>query len=77
LLVIDATEDPMSFGRYSSDLEGFTGTGRSVEDCMYQARWGIAEHVALLVEQGLPIPRPNSRPTVVIQNEQRSRPARP
>ena len=38
-LVIEATEDPTFFGSYSPDLEGFTGVGHSVEDCLYQARW--------------------------------------
>src|SRR5437773_3515325 len=53
-LVIEATEDPNVFSFYSPDLEGFTGVGNSVEDCLYKARWGMQEHVALLREQGLP-----------------------
>lgn len=70
-LVIEATEDPNYFGFYSPDLEGFTGIGHSIEDCLYKARWGMEEHIALLKQRRLPIPRPNPRPTVVIQNEQR------
>ncbi|MBI3610175.1 MAG: type II toxin-antitoxin system HicB family antitoxin [Nitrospirae bacterium] len=70
-LVIEATEDPNFFGFYSPDLEGFTGIGHSIEDCLYKAKWGMEEHVALLKQKRLPIPKPNSRPTVVIQNEQR------
>jgi predicted RNase H-like HicB family nuclease len=73
-LVIEATEDPNFFGFYSPDLEGFTGVGHSIEDCLYKARWGMEEHLALLVEQGLPIPEPNSNPIVVVQNEQRLEP---
>jgi predicted RNase H-like HicB family nuclease len=68
-LVIEATEDPTFFGFYSPDLEGFTGVGHSVEDCLYQARWGMEEHVALLREQKLPISQPRSKPTIVIQNQ--------
>ncbi|MEK7778337.1 MAG: type II toxin-antitoxin system HicB family antitoxin [Chloroflexota bacterium] len=68
-LVIEATEDPTFFGFYSPDLEGFTGIGHSVEDCIYQAKWGMEEHVALLKQQGLPVPDPNPGPTVTIQNE--------
>jgi hypothetical protein len=34
-LVIEATSDPEFFGFYSPDLEGFTGVGHSVEDCIY------------------------------------------
>jgi predicted RNase H-like HicB family nuclease len=68
-LVIDATEDPTFFGFYSPDLEGFTGVGHSVEDCLYQARWGMEEHVALLQEQKLPIPKPSPNAIIVIQNQ--------
>ena len=49
-------------------LEGFTGVGHSVEDCLYQARWGMLEHVALLQEQSLPVPPANPNPRVTIQN---------
>jgi len=33
-LVIEATEDPNFFGFYSPDLEGVTGVGNSIEDCL-------------------------------------------
>ncbi|HEV8343735.1 MAG TPA: type II toxin-antitoxin system HicB family antitoxin [Candidatus Binatia bacterium] len=69
-LVIEATEDPSFFGFYSPDLEGFTGIGHSVEDCLYKAKWGIEEHVALLKEQGLPVPKENLNPQVIIQNQE-------
>ena len=69
-LLIEATEDPTFFGFYSPDLEGFTGTGHSVEDCLYSAKWGMEEHVALLKERGLPIPPVNPNPIVTIQNKQ-------
>jgi predicted RNase H-like HicB family nuclease len=68
-LVIEATGDPTFFGFHSPDLPGFTGVGHSVEDCLYQARWGIQEHLELLREQGLPVPPACSDPTVVIRNE--------
>lgn len=55
-LVIEATEDPNFFGLYSTDLEGFTGVGHSVEDCIYKAKWGMEEHVALLEAEGLAVP---------------------
>lgn len=69
-LVIEATADPNFFGFYSAELQGFTGVGHSVEDCLYKARWGMEDHVALLREQGLTVPAPNPNPTVVLQNEQ-------
>src|SRR3972149_4233784 len=68
-LIIEATEDPTFFGFYLPELEGFTGIGHSVEDCLYQARWGMEEHIALLREKKLPIPNPSPNPTIVIQNQ--------
>ncbi len=70
-LVIEATQDPNFFGFYSPDLEGFSGVGHSIEDCLYKAKWGMEEHISLLKERGLPIPKPNPNPTVVIQNERK------
>ena len=70
-MVIEATDDPTFFAFYSPDLAGFTGIGHSIEDCLYKAKWGIEEHVALLKEQGLPIPKENPNPKVTIQNEER------
>jgi predicted RNase H-like HicB family nuclease len=69
-LVIEATEDPTFFGFYSPDLEGFTGVGHSIEDCLYQARWGMKEHLELLKKQSLPIPDENPDPRIVIQNQE-------
>lgn len=70
-LVIEATDDPTFFGFYSPDLQGFSGVGHSIEDCLYQVRWAMEEHLALLKEKELPIPAPSPNPTVVIQNEKR------
>jgi predicted RNase H-like HicB family nuclease len=70
-LVIEATEEPDFFGFYSPDLEGFTGVGHSIEDCLYQAKWGMIEHVNLLKEQRLPIPPKNPNPKILVQNQQR------
>ncbi len=70
-LVIEATEEPDYFGFYSPDLEGFTGVGHSIEDCLYKAKWGMIEHVSLLKEKGMPVPPQKANPTIVIQNEQK------
>jgi predicted RNase H-like HicB family nuclease len=70
-LIIEVTEEPDFFGFYSPELEGFTGIGHSIEDCIYKARWGMKDHVALLVEQGLPVPQPSDDPTVTIQSQNR------
>lgn len=68
-LIIEATEDPDFFGFSSQELEGFTGVGHSIEDCLYKAKWGMQEHVSLLEQQGLPVPSHNPDPTVVIHNQ--------
>jgi len=62
-LVIEATEEPDYFGFYSPDMEGFTGIGHSVEDCLYKAKWEMKEHVELLKEQSLPVPTENPDPS--------------
>jgi len=56
-LVIEATEDPTFFGFYSPDLEGFTGIGHSIEDCLYQAKWGMEEHIELLKNSPFQFPK--------------------
>ena len=67
-LMIEATEDPAFFTFYSPDLEGFTGVGNSVEDCLYKAKWGMEEHVGLLKERGLIVPKRNPNLPVTIKN---------
>ncbi len=68
-LIIEATEEPDYFGFYSTDLEGFSGIGHSIEDCIYKAKWGMKEHIKLLKKEGLPIPSKSKNPKIVIQNE--------
>jgi len=70
-LVIEATEEPDYFGFYSPDLEGFTGIGHSVEDCLYKAKWGMKEHISLLKGKGLPVPPKTTTPKITIQNEEK------
>lgn len=67
-LVVEATEEPDFFGFYSPDLDGFTGVGHSIEDCLYQARWTMKEHVTLLESKGLRVPPKNADPKIVVQN---------
>ena len=69
-LIIEATDEPDYFGFYSTELNGFTGIGHSIEDCIYKAKWGIKEHINLLKEQGLPVPPVNPNPKILIQNQQ-------
>lgn len=70
-LIIEATEEPDYFGFYSEDLEGFSGIGHSIEDCIYKAKWGMKEHISLLKEKGLPIPPKSKNPRIIIQNEEK------
>jgi predicted RNase H-like HicB family nuclease len=65
-LVIEATQEPDFFGFYSPELEGFTGIGHSIENCIYQAKWGMIEHVKLLQENRLFVPPTNPDPKIII-----------
>lgn len=67
-LTIEATDDPTFFSFYSEELQGFTGAGSSVEDCLYKAKWGMIEFVEYLAELGYPIPPANPNPQVLIHN---------
>jgi predicted RNase H-like HicB family nuclease len=70
-LIIEATDEPDYFGFFSPELEGFSGIGHSAEDCIYKARWGMKEHIALLTEHSLPIPSINPDPRIIVQNEKK------
>ena len=70
-LIIEATDDPDFFGFYSPDLEGFTGIGHSIEDCVYKARSGMADHVEVIRQQGLPVPPSNPNPTPALLSKSR------
>ena len=70
-LIIEATKEPDYFGFFSPDLEGFTGIGHSIEDCVYNAKWGMKEHVQLLKERGLQVPPQARDPKIIVQNEAR------
>jgi len=74
-LVIEATADPRFYGFFSPDLDGFTGVGESIEDCLQRALAGMDDHVQLLREQRLPVPPENPNPRIVIQNQQAFAPA--
>jgi len=67
-LIIEATEDPNFFSFYSPNLKGFTGVGHSIEDCLYKAKWGMEEHLAVMREIGLEAPKENNNVDIVIRN---------
>ena len=67
-LIIVATEDPAFFIFRSPALEGFTGVGNSIEDCLHKARIGIEDYISVLKERNSPIPKINFNPTVTIKN---------
>jgi predicted RNase H-like HicB family nuclease len=71
-LIIEATDEPDYFGFYSPELEGFTGIGHSIEDCLYKARWGMKEHLELLEQLKFPIPKKNRNPEITIRNEKQA-----
>ena len=74
-VVIERTKDPNFFGFYSPDLEGFSVSGCSVEDCLKKADLGFEEHLQLLIDQGLPIPPINPHAIVTLMNTDRVLPA--
>ena len=70
-LIIEATEEPDYFGFYSPDLEGFSGIGHPVEDCLFKTKWGMKEHVELLKQESLPVPPKNPDPRIIVHNEKK------
>jgi len=74
-LTIEQTKDPDFFCFYSLDLEGFTGTGQSVDDCIAKAGIGMTEHVELLLSEGLLLPPENPHPTVTVRDTRNIIPA--
>lgn len=68
-LVIEATSDRTCFCFSSPRLKGFTGTGRSLEDCIRKASSRMKELDELLREVGLPVPSPEPNPSVLIKNQ--------
>lgn len=70
-LIIEATEQPDYFGFFSPDLEGFSGVGHSVEDCLFKAKWGMKEHIEVLKHEGLPVPLRSTDPKIIVQNEKK------
>jgi hypothetical protein len=55
-------------GFCSPDLEGFTGISHSVEDCLYQAEWGMREFLQVMNDGSMPVPPRIGEPTVLIKN---------
>ncbi len=72
-IIIEATEDPLFFTFYSPDLEGFSGVGNSVEDCIYKAIHGIEEHIEEMKKLGLPIPKENKKARIIVLNRELER----
>lgn len=68
-LTIEATEDPNFFGFYSTELEGFSGVGNSIEDCIYKAKYGMEEHIQVMQENEISVPVPSLSPSITIVNE--------
>jgi predicted RNase H-like HicB family nuclease len=67
-LIIEATDNPERYGFYSPELDGFSGFGFSIEDCIYRARWGMREHVESVLEKGLAAPPASTDPIITIRN---------
>lgn len=66
-LIIEVTQNPNFFGFYSAELEGFTGVGHSIEDCIYKAKSGMEEHLTLMRENNMAIPIESMNPIVTVE----------
>ncbi len=69
-LIIEATKEDDFFGFYSSELDGFSGIGHSIEDCLYKAASGMRDHVNTLKSIGLAVPPINNSPEIIIRNQE-------
>jgi hypothetical protein len=68
-LVVQATDDSSrSTHRNSRDSVAWVTLSRTA--CIRRARWGMREHVELLLQCGLPVPSENDNPTVIVHNRQ-------
>jgi hypothetical protein len=43
----------------------------TIEDCLYKAKWGMEEHIALLKERGLTIQKAKVDTNIMIKNTKR------
>ena len=69
-LVVESTADRTYFSAYPPELEGFSGSGTSIEACLV-SEIGMIEHVQLLEEAGLTMPPCNPNPAVrMLKSEQ-------
>ena len=75
-LIIEATEDPSFFCYYSPDLLGFTGAGKSLEDCISKVKSEMDEFISFVKEMDHQVPRPSRRPYIKIVNAPKGRPIR-
>jgi predicted RNase H-like HicB family nuclease len=67
-LIIEATDDSRQWRFYSPELEGFSGIGKSIEDCLHKAKPAMEKHLAALKKNSLPIPPPNARSTITLNS---------
>jgi len=53
-LVIEATADPNFFGFFSPELEGFSGVGRSLDECLERAAGAWTSTSGFSASSGFP-----------------------
>jgi predicted RNase H-like HicB family nuclease len=56
-----------SFGAYCPDLPGVVAAADTFEEVVALMREAIPAHIAGLIEDGLPVPRPSRVTTVVVE----------
>ena len=59
-------QGPTSFGAFCPDLPGVVAAADTFEEVVELMREAIPAHIAGLVEDGLPVPRPSRIATVLV-----------
>jgi predicted RNase H-like HicB family nuclease len=59
-------QGPNSFGAYCPDLPGVVAAADTFEEVVALMREAIPAHIAGLLEDGLPVPRPSRVTTVLV-----------
>ena len=65
--VVLIEQGPTSFGAYCPDLPGVVAAAETFDEVVALIREAIPAHIAGLVDDGLPVPRPSQVTTVLVE----------
>ncbi|MFP4458899.1 MAG: type II toxin-antitoxin system HicB family antitoxin [Candidatus Zixiibacteriota bacterium] len=68
-LVIQASDDPLFYRFTSPELDGFKGTGISVDDCIQKACLLMEKHIVSAESIGRDLPSPPKKARITIVND--------